>query len=503
MLQVTKGLTTKLTIPVDYINIVDGEKTRGAFMWDAGDEIIVTLKHKKNVLGYEAATSDNGIEFKLNGDEDFNKYDVTIIFTRGGRSFYCYVGTLQIIDKATPDFNTLNGVYIYADDDTIKFIKAYDGERKASIAELNAARIQTQQNGGGGGSADLCVNITYAELKALRDSGKLVAGQSYRITDYTTTTTQEDTSAAGHDFDVIVTAIDAHTLSEDARAAKRDGDDYFNGCNPAAWRLRYSLDNNAARFGWAYADIAAQWYCVVDAMPWYYTRIPAKDEGALFAWAYTEDGIIDENDIMFTTTETPAAGDIATQDGTQYEIAEFFPQRAGDGKGVIYYLRDEFGNECPFDFKNIQFHTIDDQMFSVFNGGDINGSSHHNKIAPYYKEKAQLINKIVFTDEAVNCVIGLSCDDCMFYGKTHNVSVGSNCVGIHTENALYLREATINASDIYLTCAETTSGGNWLQNLVVNRSANGGEGNKEIQAPTAGATHITTIGSIADVKINV
>lgn len=26
-----------------------------------------------------------------------------------------------------------------------------------------------------------------------------------------------------------------------------------------------------------------------------------------------------------------------------------------NGKGVIYYMKDEFGNECPYDFKNIQF----------------------------------------------------------------------------------------------------------------------------------------------------
>jgi hypothetical protein len=26
-----------------------------------------------------------------------------------------------------------------------------------------------------------------------------------------------------------------------------------------------------------------------------------------------------------------------------------------NGKGVIYYMKDEFGNECPYDFKNILF----------------------------------------------------------------------------------------------------------------------------------------------------
>ena len=26
-----------------------------------------------------------------------------------------------------------------------------------------------------------------------------------------------------------------------------------------------------------------------------------------------------------------------------------------NGKGVIYYMKDEFGNECHYDFKNIQY----------------------------------------------------------------------------------------------------------------------------------------------------
>ena len=26
-----------------------------------------------------------------------------------------------------------------------------------------------------------------------------------------------------------------------------------------------------------------------------------------------------------------------------------------NGKGVIYYMKDEWNNECPYDFKNIQF----------------------------------------------------------------------------------------------------------------------------------------------------
>lgn len=71
------------------------------------------------------------------------------------------------------------------------------------------------------------VKITYSELKALRDNSKLIPGQQYRIIDYVTTTAQENTQSAGHQFDIIVTADDEKTLNENARAAIHEGDEYF------------------------------------------------------------------------------------------------------------------------------------------------------------------------------------------------------------------------------------------------------------------------------------
>ena len=125
------------------------------------------------------------------------------------------------------------------------------------------------------------VSITYAELKSLRDAGKLVPGQQYRITDYTCTTTQANTKSAGHQFDIIVTADDESTLNEEARAALHTGDEYFSGCSLNAWKIWYCLDNDTTRFAWADAT---------------------------------------------------------------------------NGKGVIYRMIDEWNNDCPYDFKNIQFY---------------------------------------------------------------------------------------------------------------------------------------------------
>lgn len=134
--------------------------------------------------------------------------------------------------------------------------------------------------GGGGTPAELAVSTTYTELKALRDGANLVPGTWYRITDYVCTTTQKGTRSAHNAFDVIVRADDESHLNENAFASLNAGDNYFKDCKLEAWQLKYCLENDTGRFGWA----------------------------------------DDEN-----------------------------------GRGVIYYMRDEWGNECPYDFKNILF----------------------------------------------------------------------------------------------------------------------------------------------------
>ena len=122
--------------------------------------------------------------------------------------------------------------------------------------------------------------IGWASLKTLRDGGKLVPGKWYRITDYVTKTVQKNTQSANHAFDVIVRADSASSLNENAFAIQHDGDTYFASSKLNAWKLKYCLDNDTARFAWA------------------------------------------------DTT---------------------------NGKGVIYQMIDEFDNDLPYDFKNIQF----------------------------------------------------------------------------------------------------------------------------------------------------
>lgn len=131
-----------------------------------------------------------------------------------------------------------------------------------------------------GNSVNEIIKIEYSGLTELISSNSLIPNQKYRITDYVTTTAQENTKSANHPFDIIVEALNENTLSEDAKAIIHENDTYFTNNELSAWEIKYCIDNDTNRFAWA--------------------------------------------------------------DST-------------NGKGVIYYLKDEFNNECWYDFKNIQF----------------------------------------------------------------------------------------------------------------------------------------------------
>lgn len=100
------------------------------------------------------------------------------------------------------------------------------------------------------------VSLTYQELKTMRDLGQLSTGQYYRITDYVTTTVQDNTKSAGHPFDLVVVALDNNTLSDQAGAVLHDDDVYFRSAVASleSWQLWYCLDNDKERFVWADQD---------------------------------------------------------------------------------------------------------------------------------------------------------------------------------------------------------------------------------------------------------
>ncbi|MBP5177606.1 MAG: hypothetical protein ILP02_03370 [Clostridia bacterium] len=153
-----------------------------------------------------------------------------------------------------------------------------------------------------GGEVMTARSVTHSQLCALIDNSELKVGEKYRITDYAFTADRAGVASAGHPFDIIVTATSADTVDENARAAQRNGDNYFEGSRLDAWEIKYSVLNDKTRFAWA-------------------------------------DTI--------------------------------------SGKGVVYFMKDEWGNEAPYDFKNALFKRTENgydyyaYTFSSLDGHDI------------------------------------------------------------------------------------------------------------------------------------
>lgn len=102
-------------------------------------------------------------------------------------------------------------------------------------------------------SSVLYEEVTYSQLVTKINNSRLVKGRKYRITDYVTTTTQSNTSSAGHAFDLVVTAIDVNELDCNASALLHSGDTYFStaGADLSKWQIWYDVNNDTNKYEWA------------------------------------------------------------------------------------------------------------------------------------------------------------------------------------------------------------------------------------------------------------
>ena len=154
---------------------------------------------------------------------------------------------------------------------------------------LNDAFIIAFGSGGGGGT--LAVNTTYSELKAKRDAGELTPGAFYRITDYVTK---------------IIGYYDLSALG-------------------ASGYLHFG---KSAEHPY---DIIVQ---AVDASTLSEVARAALHEGD----TYFASANIDAWELKYCLDN----------DTTRFSFAD-----ATNGKGVVYWMKDEWGNEAWYDFKNV------------------------------------------------------------------------------------------------------------------------------------------------------
>ncbi len=224
------------------------------------------------------------------------------------------------------------------------------------IAEVLEALKECVSEGGPGpsGVATLATPITYANLVGLRDAGKLTPGMMYRITDYECTVRLSDTDDN----------LPADPDPEPGVIVEPPGEISTKSINPGLKAKLGGVSLMASGGGSKHIPIPDDSTLEARTVSHPYDIIVIADNEHTLnenARACLRDG-----DTYYTAEGSVA--DLAawelkyTLDNDRSRFSWADPE---NGKGVVYWLKDEHNNECPYDFKQIQFKRYKITEFSA------------------------------------------------------------------------------------------------------------------------------------------
>lgn len=263
-------------------------------------------------------------------------------------------------------------------------------------------------------NCETLLEVEYADLKGLIYNNRLIPGCLYRITDFVTMTCRSGYFKSQEEpFDIIVVALSKNTISEKAWAIKHtNGSDYFNNSNLSAWEIRYKLENDQ-NYNWAPRDVNIIDSVTTSVCTLYtesnkentnitftqkarssenqeirtiaelYEQYMASEQGidctvlisSVPVYMKSVNNVITQTSLVCWNDTNQTITGIYTTDiesdknlwsgPCYYNInSNNFEVNGGDasyratynpGKGIITYMKDEYGNEAYYDFKNIQF----------------------------------------------------------------------------------------------------------------------------------------------------
>lgn len=295
---------------------------------------------------------------------------------------------ISTIDKVTASsLNDLNDRMLEAEG-TLSEIDEYVSDLgEVTSAALNDLNDRTLDLEDAIQNVDLeeMTSVTWEGLITLKNNNELKPGHQYRITDYQTTTILPGTRSAGHQFDIIVTALNTNTLSEDAKAIAHEGlpsmgyetfDPYESSCTLGvrrpcfeAWELKYSI-TDSLNFEWSQSGKFIHANITNESTTYLFEYYSNKSDSEFSLHPYewrVKNTDWPTYEYVYTTSESPLEGDKLYSyngDSSFNEVGTVSKVINNDYRGTIYYMKDEFNNVAPFDFKNIQFL----KKFSIVQG---------------------------------------------------------------------------------------------------------------------------------------
>ena len=352
---------------------------------------------------------------------------------------------------------------------------------------------------------------------------------------------------------------------------------YFANSDLNAWEIWYSLDNDISKFAWAQEIllspvskrklIQVEYYDddIEEYETYIFVRYPEADRSGDYPCAWVEEQYgytksikkyIEGNKenfftygVIYTSTDT----DVATIFQDIEDDAEYTPLYATPetcSKGIIYRMIDEFGNDCPYDFKNITFFKENGQVdywLYTFNSNtntdnSMDGGAYGNVIKPYRTDDTMHINNIKFSNNCYNntfgnysysnsvddhsysnsfgtdCkynTFGKNCYNNTFGNNCYNNTFGNNCYinkisdychgnklgdrcnniefGSDSGSKNYYRNIEIDNGNqyIYLHCTATTSSTAYFQNVRIGLGVNNSMSYKTISSSETNQSYET------------
>lgn len=204
-------------------------------------------------------------------------------------------------------------------------------------------------------------------------------------------------------------------------------------------------------------------------------------------------------------------------DTTKYQWAN-----TTNGKGVIYYMCDEFGNEAPYDFKNIRFNGIYTFNYSYNTSQHIDFSlrghlCYENIIQGYYDGNKLILNNITHRSNnldngyirnntyGTNChsnslngncngnKFGNNCTNNLFYPNVNFISLGDNCSHNTINRYIYYVNLGVYCSHITLKGEAITDSNNRVRYVDILKGIFGTEDNPLTISLPVNTTHQTTV----------
>lgn len=211
--------------------------------------------------------------------------------------------------------------------------------------------------------------------------------------------------------------------------------------NLESWELKYSLDNDESRFKWAcdgkriYTD---------DGLWFKFTGMFDFEDSTYFKWEHPEfDGCLLSTVLYVEAYSELDYLDLEGSLHPGYSTVQcltdtsFYTQ---EGKGVIYYMKDNHNNICGYDFKNILFYNENDyRYFYTFNSSDNNEtdlsikfgkeSCYNNQIEPCKDSGLYSLNhNIFYGDYFFNNYLDFGSRNNIFCDTTFNNTTGKNFI---------------------------------------------------------------------------